>query len=58
MRLRTPSLSITPTNSQSGDFYEISSLSRTGFTITFKNGSSAVSRTFYYAASGHGKEIS
>jgi len=54
----TPSISITPTNSQSGDFYEVTSLSRTGFTITFKNGSSAVARSFYYSASGHGKEIS
>ena len=53
----TPSIAITPTNSQSGDFYEITSLSRTGFTITFKNGSSAVARSFYYSASGHGKEI-
>ena len=53
----TPSIAITPTNMASGDFYEITSLSRTGFTITFKNGSSAVARTFYYSASGHGKEI-
>ena len=53
----TPSLAITALAQQSGDFYEITSESRTGFTITFKNGSSAVARSFYYSASGHGKEI-
>ena len=53
----TPSLAITALGQQSGDFYEITSESRTGFTITFKNGSSAVARSFYYSASGHGKEI-
>ena len=53
----TPSLAITALGQQSGDFYEITSESRTGFTITFKNGSSAVARSFYYSAAGHGKEI-
>ena len=53
----TPSLAIPALGQQSGDFYEITSESRTGFTITFKNGSSAVARSFYYSAAGHGKEI-
>ena len=54
----TPNVAITPTTQQSGDFYEVTSLSRTGFQITFKNGSSTVARPFAWAASGFGKEIS
>ena len=53
----TPTVLITPTSQQSGDFYELSSISRTGFTVTFKNGSSAVARSFVWSAAGHGKEI-
>jgi len=42
---------------QTGDFYEITSKSRTGFTITFKDsGGSAVSRVFDYVARGYGRE--
>ena len=37
----------------SGDFYEIASVSATGFTITFKNSSGTiVARTFDYIARG------
>ncbi len=54
----TPSVVINPTTQQSGDFYEVTSLSRTGFQVTFKNGSSAVARPFVWGASGFGKEIS
>lgn len=42
---------------QTGDFYEITSKSRSGFTITFKNpGGTAVSRVFDYVARGYGRE--
>jgi len=42
---------------QTGDFYEITSKSRTGFTITFKDsGGTVVSRVFDYVARGYGRE--
>ena len=53
----TPNVVITPTAQQTGDFYELASLSRTGFQVTFKNGSSAVARPFVWGASGFGKEV-
>lgn len=51
-----PNVVISPTTQQSGDFYELANISRTGFQVTFKNGSSAVARPFVWAASGFGKE--
>jgi len=54
----TPSIGIGAQDLQTGDFYEITSKSRTGFTITFKNSSgTAVSRSFDYTAVGFGKEV-
>ena len=54
----TPSITITATNMATGDFFELSSVSRTGFTITFKDsGGTIVDRNFDYQAVGHGKEI-
>jgi len=56
---QTPSIVITPQDMQSGDFYEVTSLSATGYTITFKNSSNTiVSRTFDWQAAGHGKKLS
>ena len=52
-----PNVAITPTSQQSGDFYELSNVSRTGFQVLFKNSTSAVARYFVWAASGFGKEI-
>lgn len=55
----TPSIGIGAQDLQTGDYYEITSKSRSGFTITFKNsGDTAVSRTFDYVAKGYGKEVS
>ena len=54
---QTPQVVVTPTNQQSGDFFELANISRTGFQVTFKNGNSAVARSFVYAASGFGKEV-
>ena len=53
----TPTVVVTPTGQQNGDFYELANISRTGFQVTFKNGSSAVARPFVWAASGFGKEV-
>ena len=55
---QTPQVVVTPTTQQSGDFFELANISRTGFQVTFKNGSSAVARSFVWAASGFGKEVS
>ena len=52
----TPAIAITAENLAQGDYYEISSKSASGFTITFKDsGGSAVSRTFDYVAKGYGE---
>ena len=53
---QTPNVAITPTGQQTGDFYELASITRTGFQVTFKNGSSAVARPFVWSATGFGKE--
>jgi hypothetical protein len=54
----TPAIGIAATM-QTGDFYEITNKTRSGFTITFKNsGGTAVDRTFDYVAKGFGREVS
>ena len=53
----TPTVVVTPTTQQTGDFFELANISRTGFQVTFKNGSAAVARSFVWAASGFGKEV-
>ena len=53
----TPSVGITAQDMDSGDFFQLSSISRTGFTVTFKNGASNISKVFDYQAVGHGREI-
>ena len=51
------SVSLTAHNMQSGDYYEMSSITRTGFSVHFKNSSgSSVDRTFDYQATGYGKQ--
>ena len=51
-----PSVGITAQNMQTGDYFEVTSVSRTGFTVTFKNsGGTAVSRNFNWSATGYGK---
>ena len=51
-----PTIGITPLNMATGDFFELSSISRTGFTVTFKNSSGTiVDRNFNYMATGFGK---
>ena len=54
-----PAIGIGAQDLQTGDFYEISNKTRSGFTITFKDsGGTAVSRSFDYTAVGYGKEVS
>ena len=51
-----PSIGITAQNMGSGDFFELSNISGTGFTIHFKNSSNnSVDRNFTYQAVGFGK---
>lgn len=52
-----PSIGINAFNLASGDYYEVTSTSRTGFTVTFKNSSNAaVDRNFTYSAVGFGTQ--
>jgi len=51
-----PSVGITAQNMGSGDFFEVTSVSGTGFTVTFKNSAgTAVSRNFNWSAVGYGR---
>ena len=52
-----PSIGITAFNLASGDYYEVTSASRTGFTVTFFNSSNAaIDRNFQFQAVGYGTE--
>jgi hypothetical protein len=43
-------------NMNSGEFYQVTNKTTTGFTITFKESNGTiVDRTFDYVAQGHGK---
>ena len=51
----TPSIGISAQGLVSGDYYQITSKSKTGFTIQFYNSSNVgISRTFDYQVVGHG----
>ena len=51
-----PSIGINAQNMASGDYFEVSSISGTGFTVHFKNSSNAsIDRNFTYTAVGFGK---
>ena len=47
---------ITAFNLSAGDYYYMSEPTGTGFTITFKNGSSVIDRNFQYTAIGYGTQ--
>lgn len=54
----SPGIGIGAQGMVSGDYYEITAKSSTGFTIHFKNsGGSSVDRTFDYIARGYGKAV-
>ena len=51
-----PSVNISPQNMATGDYFELSNVSGTGFTVHFKNSSNAsIDRNFTYSAAGFGK---
>ena len=51
----SPAVGIAAQNMATGDYYAITSKTKTGFTITFYNSSAAAqNRTFDYVAKGHG----
>jgi len=52
-----PTVGITIENAQSGDFFTITSVSGTGFTVSIKNGSNFVDRNFTFQAVGYGKGV-
>ena len=52
--ISTPAIGVSAQGLATGDFYEITSKSTSGFSITFKNSSgTAISKTFDYIAKGH-----
>ena len=53
---KLPSIGITAQNMQSGDYFTVSSVSATGFSVNFYNSSDAgISRNFNWSAVGYGK---
>jgi len=51
-----PSVGITALNMGSGEYFEVTSISSTGFTVTFKNsGGTAIDRNFNWSAVGYGR---
>ena len=51
-----PSVGIFPQNMATGDYFEVTNISGTGFTVEFKNQSNAsISKNFTYSATGFGK---
>ncbi len=53
-----PSIGINAQNMASGDYFEVSNISGTGFTVHFKNSSNAsIDRNFTYQAVGFGKGV-
>ena len=51
-----PSVNISAQNMATGDYFELSNISGTGFTVHFKNSSNAsIDRNFTYSAAGFGK---
>jgi len=52
-----PTIAITIQNAQSGDFFIITNVSSSGFTVTIKNGTSFVDRSFTFSAVGYGKGV-
>ena len=55
---QAPSVGITAYNMATGDYFEVASVTRTGFQVTFRNSAgTAVSRQFTYTAIGYGREV-
>jgi hypothetical protein len=55
---QAPTVSITPLNMATGDYFTLDTPTRTGFTITFFNSTNAaVSRNFTYTGTGYGRQV-
>ena len=55
---QSPAVNITPINLATGDYFNLTSISETGFQLTFYgSGGSPVSRDFTYTAVGYGRRI-
>lgn len=55
---QTPSIGISAQDMQTGDFYTLTSISTTGFTINFyQSGGTQMTRTFDWQAVGYGKQL-
>ena len=52
-----PSVGITIVGASSGDYFELSNVSRTGFTIKIKNGTTFIDKQFTFQAVGYGKGV-
>ncbi|MFZ9960104.1 MAG: host specificity protein J, partial [Candidatus Limnocylindrus sp.] len=53
-----PTIGILAQNMGSGDYYQVTGISGTGFTVTFRNSAgTAVDRDFTYSATGYGKRV-
>ena len=55
----TPSVTINPQNLGTGEFFEVSNITATGFNVVFKDssGGTLTNKQFYYSASGFGKKL-
>lgn len=55
---QAPSIGITANNMATGDFFAVTAVTRTGFTVEFKDSAgTAVSRQFTYSTIGYGREV-
>lgn len=54
---QAPSVGITAYNMDAGDYFTITSVTRTGFTVEFQHGGSSLSRQFTYTAIGYGRVV-
>jgi hypothetical protein len=53
-----PNVGVTGFNMATGDFFTVTAVTRTGFTVEFKNSSgTSVNRNFTYTAVGYGREV-
>lgn len=53
-----PNVGVTGFNMATGDFFTVTAVTRTGFTVEFKNsGGTSVNRNFTYTAVGYGREV-
>ena len=55
---QAPNIGITAQNLATGDFFTVTAVTRTGFTVEFKNSAgTSVNRNFTYTAVGYGREV-